>query len=204
MKRSNPFSIVTDILFIAFLVIFPLATHFMVLVYAFIVLLLGWLYLTLQGEKIKYTGFNFSQLGWQPFAIGALIGVGYAFVQYWLLGRAQLAIPGQLWGISSSKLINYLFVLAVTWLVAIPYEEIVFRGFIFKRLQAMIKGSWRFGLSLFIMSLLYGLYHVQQGMYGVINAFVFSLACGALYKLFKGNLWYIIFFHAAYFTCMLL
>jgi uncharacterized protein len=138
-------------------------------------------------------------------AIGLLAGLAYFLLQNWLFKWAGLSIPGiSAILISNNRALNYGLLLAAVWLLAAPYEEIVFRGFIFKRLQAMIKGASRFGVSLLIMSALYALYHVQQGLYGVINAFVFSLASGALLKVFKGDLWYPIFFHAAYFTFVLL
>jgi membrane protease YdiL (CAAX protease family) len=83
----------------------------------------------------------------------------------------------------------------------IPYEEVVFRGFIFNRLKKICNGS--FILSGLITSILFALYHLQEGWGAVIAIFIFALFITWLYKVFKGNLWYLIFFHLAYDVFML-
>jgi membrane protease YdiL (CAAX protease family) len=85
--------------------------------------------------------------------------------------------------------------------LVIPYEEIVFRGFIFNRVKAMFSKS--FLVSGLITSILFALYHWQEGWGAVIAIFIFALVITWLYKIFKGNLWYLIFFHIAYDVFML-
>jgi len=203
-QRSSPFRIVTDIIMMAFMVIFPLVARLHLLVYAPIIVLVCWLYLVLYSEKFKDLGFSFSQLSWQPALFGSLIALGYALVEYYVAGAYRLKTPGFSTAFTAGMkpAVGKLLILVITWVVAAPYEEIIFRGFMLKRTQAMMKGSWRLGISVLINSLLFGMYHIQQGIHGVMNAVIFSLAAGVLYKLFKGNLWYNIFFHAAYNTVM--
>jgi membrane protease YdiL (CAAX protease family) len=97
-----------------------------------------------------------------------------------------------------NSLARYITILVIAWVVAVPFEEIVFRGFVFYKLQQWTrKNYWLAG---FICSVLFGAYHLQQGWGGVIHAFLFGIVTIVLYKFFKGNLWYLIFFHSAYDT----
>jgi membrane protease YdiL (CAAX protease family) len=97
-----------------------------------------------------------------------------------------------------SSFSRYITILVIAWLLAVPFEEIVFRGFIFYKLQQWTgKNFWLAG---FICSVLFGAYHLQQGWGGVVHAFLFGMVTTVLYKYFKGNLWYLIFFHCAYDT----
>lgn len=193
---------------IGFMLIFPQLGLLPIFIYPFVVLFICWLYLKLYGEKFSDIGFKFSALGWKPFITGSAIGLAYAIVDYLLLGPFMINIIGlNKANISDFTFVKYsifnlLWILAIAWLIGVPYEEIVFRGFIFTRIKAMIKGSWRFGISVLITSMLFAIYHVQQGVSGVLNAFLFSLVISILYKAFKGNLWYLIFFHAMYDTFM--
>jgi membrane protease YdiL (CAAX protease family) len=93
-----------------------------------------------------------------------------------------------------------LLLLLAAFLV-VPYEEIVFRGFIFNRVRATFNKS--FLISGVITSILFALYHWQEGIGAVIAIFIFALFITWLYKVFKGNLWYLIFFHLAYDVFML-
>lgn len=194
---------------IGFIWIFPHLGLLPIFIYPFVVLFVVWLYLKLNGEQFKDIGFRFSQLGWQPFIIGSAIGLGYAILDYWLLGPFMINIIGLRkaniadFNFVRNSIFNLLYILAIAWLIGVPYEEIVFRGFIFTRLRAMIKGKWRYGICVLITSLLFAMYHFQQGASGVFNAFVFSLVISLVYRVYKGNLWYVIFFHAMYDTFML-
>lgn len=52
---------------------------------------------------------------------------------------------------------NYLFILIMGWVVGGFYEEIVFHGFVFTRLEKMISGKYSLLLSFLITSVLFGL-----------------------------------------------
>jgi membrane protease YdiL (CAAX protease family) len=85
--------------------------------------------------------------------------------------------------------------------LGVPYEEIIFRGFMFTRIRKLLGNiKMNFVLSGFITSAIFGYYHLQQGAGGIVHAFIFGIVTTILYKLFKGNLWYLIFFHAMYDT----
>lgn len=88
---------------------------------------------------------------------------------------------------------------AAAWLIGGLYEEIVFRGFIQKTAERWFMHSghsfWIAGL---LNSLLFGLYHWQQGIFGVIGAVMGGLFWTYLLARYKGNLWYPIFSHALF------
>jgi membrane protease YdiL (CAAX protease family) len=97
--------------------------------------------------------------------------------------------------------LNYVFMLAIGWLVGGVYEELLFRGFMFGKLQAMFRdrhtGFW---VSALITSGIFALYHWQLGVYGVVNAFIFTIPITALQYRYAPNLWYLVFFHGMYDT----
>jgi uncharacterized protein len=103
------------------------------------------------------------------------------------------------------KFSNLVITIIAAWLVGGFYEEIVFRGFI----QTTISGSFKrlkhsYWIAGLITSILFGLYHCQQGIYGVIISFLAGLLWTWLLWRYKGNLWYPIISHAIYDTIALI
>jgi len=202
MKRQA--ILVGDVLMIAFLWLFP---HFGILpIYAYpvVLLLILWLWLRLQEKGFRTVGFQWNRIPGRALLIGVALGALYFLLDYFILGpliRNVFHIPKS--NVSDfyfvrTSLGKYITILVIAWLVAIPFEEIAFRGFIFYKLL-----QWtgkRFWISGFICSLLFGVYHLPQGLGGIVNAFVFAMATTVLYKYCKGNLWYLIFFHGVYDT----
>jgi membrane protease YdiL (CAAX protease family) len=196
--------LVGDILMIAFLWLFP---HFGILpIYAYppVLLLILWLWLRFQTKRFVTIGFRWNQVPIRSLLIGIALALIYFFLYYFIIGPLltnYLHIPrsdvSDFYFVRSS-FSRYITILVIAWLLAVPFEEIVFRGFIFyKLLQWTRKKFWLAG---FICSVLFGAYHLQQGWGGVIHAFIFGLVTTVLYKYYKGNLWYLIFFHSAYDT----
>lgn len=98
---------------------------------------------------------------------------------------------------------QYFFTLIMGWLIGGFYEEIVFHGFIFSRLEKMIKGKYATALALFITVLLFGAYHYQLGAAGLINALIIGAVYLGLFLFFQRNLWYSIFCHGVYNTIVI-
>ncbi len=80
------------------------------------------------------------------------------------------------------KLLNLVMTILAAWIIGGFYEEIVFRGFIQTKIQESIKSYkysfWKAGL---LTSLLFGLYHWQQGIFVMFPAFLGGLFCGVFY-----------------------
>lgn len=91
------------------------------------------------------------------------------------------------------------------WVVGGFYEEIVFRGFIQRTMQKWFSNySLSFWMAGLLTSILFGLYHWQQGIFGVIPATLGGLYWTYLLKRYNGNLWYPIVSHASYDTIALI
>ena len=87
-------------------------------------------------------------------------------------------------------------------LAALP-EEIVFRGFLFNRLQTAF-GTGAFARLTMIVggAVLFGaLHYVGQGFFGALNATIMGLFFGAVYFLNKQRLWFLIVSHASFDVC---
>ena len=206
MPLSKPTRIWVDVIMIAFVMLFPHYAHLPMYAYPFVVLGVIWIYLNFNKESFASIGFRFADLKWRAFYVGGAIGLAYAAFHYWLLGPFIIHLGFKSANLSDFNFIrhhfiNYIFLLLLAAFLVVPYEEIVFRGFIFNRVRVMFGKS--FLISGIITSILFALYHWQEGWGAVIVIFIFALFITWLYKLFKGNLWYLIFFHLLYDTFML-
>jgi uncharacterized protein len=82
-------------------------------------------------------------------------------------------------------------------------EEIVFRGFMFNRLQAAFGSG---ALARFTMivgaGIFFGALHCfGQGFFGALNATIMGLAFGIIYFLNQQRLWFLIVMHASFDVC---
>ena len=97
-----------------------------------------------------------------------------------------------------------LITIAAAWLIGGFYEELVFRGFIQSVFQQYFQQSqYSFWIAGIITSMLFGVFHWQQGVFGVIPATLGGLYWTYLLKRYNGNLWYPIISHALYDTIAL-
>jgi len=91
-----------------------------------------------------------------------------------------------------------LFFLALTWTLAAFGEEIVYRGYLQKRIRDLF-GDTRIGiiLAVGISSLLFGLAHTEQGTIGVILTFLDAIFFSLIKMHYDNNLWAAIVAHGA-------
>ena len=92
-----------------------------------------------------------------------------------------------------------LLFLALSWILAALGEEIVYRGY-FQKLLSNIFGNKLAGilLTVGISSLLFGLAHTEQGIFGVVVTTIDALFFSWLKYKFDGNLWATILAHGFY------
>ena len=112
-----------------------------------------------------------------------LLGAGPVNLTYrHLIGNAAL-LPHAIWAM----------------LVAGWAEETVYRGFLFERLQKIMKQrKGRMFLIVLITALWFGFAHLpMQGLYGALHGFILGLVFGAIYA-GKRNLVFLMISHAAY------
>ena len=98
---------------------------------------------------------------------------------------------------------EYLFIVIMGWLVGGFYEEIVFHGFIFSRLEKMIPCKYATSIAFIGTSIIFGTYHFQLGVDGLINALIVGAVYLAIFLFYKRNLWYSIICHGTYNTIVI-
>ena len=164
-------------------------------------LLFGWLMMWLRGVGWRNLGLRRPTSWRNTLLLGVAIGVGYQFFSLYVLEPLIARITGNLPDVSQfAPLIGntfFLFLsLVVSWTLAGFGEELVFRGYLMNRVADLV-GSNRSGwlISLIVVSILFGITHLYQGMSGIIVITLHGLLLGALYLATGRNLWVPIIAH---------
>ena len=177
--------------------------------YSIPVLLLIWTFLRYQKETFRNIGFRISEFGLKPILIGSIAGILLFFFLNWiffpLLNTIFPLKPAKLddFAFIRGNTGNYIFILIIGWIIGGVYEEIVFHGFIFSRLEKLINRRYSLLLSFFLTNIIFALYHLQLGTSGVINALVAGSVYHALMLYYKRNMWYAIICHGIFDTIAL-
>jgi len=177
--------------------------------YCIPVLLFIWLFLKLYKENFASLGFSFKRFEIRAVVIGTLTAILlFTFLNYvfFPLLNHIVALPHpNLKDFDNIRhnTANYIFVLLMGWIVGGIYEEIVFHGFIFTRLEKLFGGKNAVVISFWITNIIFGLYHIQLGAEGIINAFLAGLVYHALMLRYKRNIWYAVICHAVFDTIAL-
>lgn len=195
-----------DIGIIAFLILFP---HFVPLPfysYAIVCLLLIWFFLRKEAKTLRDIGLAKNGLSVKIVLIGivsALIWVGFMQFIYIPTIKHLFVVPDYTeYNFIRGSISKLLMIITAAWLIGGLYEEIVFRGYIQFLLDKRFTKSTMFW-SVIVTSVLFGLYHWQQGIFGVISAVLGGLFWGMLCKKFDNNLWIPILSHAIFDTITL-
>ncbi len=197
----------TEIIFILFAIAFVfLFPHFGFLpvpfLYVLPVLLVVWLFLKRTGEKSSDIGFSFKRFEIKSIFIGAASGIVlFVFLQHIFFPLLSTVIdlhPANLEDFKNIRhhFLNFIFILIAGFIVGGFYEELVFHGFVFTRIEKIARGKFAVPLSFIFTNIIFGLYHFQLDIAGMLNAFLAGCAYQYLMIKFKRNLWYSIFFHA--------
>jgi membrane protease YdiL (CAAX protease family) len=192
---------IASLLAIAFCFIFP---HFGsgILVYPIIVSMVIFLFIRfISKEKLSDLLFSFKRFEWPSVFIG-LAGAFLlsAFFRFAWEPLIELILPGEKIDLSDFNHIrgntwNFVFILFIAFIVGGFYEEIVFHGFIFTRFEKLFPGKLSTVIAFGLTTVLFGVYHFQQGIRGVL----LTMIAGAVYHIlilkFRRNLWYGVFIH---------
>lgn len=202
--------IITGSAAIAFVVLFP---HWGIipLPFGYTVPVMIFIWLFLKYFKENFSAIGFSLKNFRPSAI--LTGAVTAILVFSFLNWVFLPLLEKFMGLAPAELGDFkkirgnpgffVFILLMGWIVGGFYEEIVFHGFIFTRLEKIISGRNAIIIHVILTNTIFALYHLQLGTSGVINAFVAGTFYHAVMLKFKRNLWYAIFCHAFYDTIAL-
>jgi membrane protease YdiL (CAAX protease family) len=160
-------------LIIAFLVLFP---HFVPLpFYSYAVVCLGVIviYLRRQKKTLRDLGLKRNGLTAHTLIVGILSALLWVAFNKWgyypFITHFFVIEPYTEYDFIRNKLSNLIISLIAAWIIGGFYEEIVFRGFIQTTIGGwFIKSRYSFWFAGFLTSILFGLYHWQQGIFGII------------------------------------
>ena len=90
----------------------------------------------------------------------------------------------------------FLMMLAIGWVLGGFLEEMLFRGYLLKRIQYVIGDrGWASAAALLLTSIAFGMAHGYQDTSGMISTGLMALLLGALFIRSQGNLWLPILVH---------
>jgi len=192
---------IASVLLIAFCFFFP---HHGggILIYPLVVFAVVFFYLKyIAKENLSDLFFSFKRFEIAAVVIG-LVGavILSAFFRFAWDPLINIILPGETTNLSDfahirGNLSNYIFILLLAFIVGGFYEEIIFHGFIFTRLEKIFPGKYSTAIAFGLTTIIFGAYHYQLGIKGVLVATI----AGAVYHLlilkFKRNLWYGTFIH---------
>jgi len=201
--------ILLSIIAIGIIVILPHTGFIPNFGYSIPILFIVWLCLKYSKETFSDIGFSFKRFEPKSLVIGSLVAVfTLCFMQLMFFPVLEYFVIFEetevgLYDFIRSNKWQYFFIIIMGWLVGGLYEEIVFHGFIFIRLEKMIQGKYATHLSFVGTATIFGAYHFQLGSLGLINASVVGAVYLALFLYFKRNLWYSIICHGTYNTIVI-
>ena len=177
--------------------------------YSVPILLLVWIVLKYFNETFSKIGFSFKQFKPKSLIIGSLVAVlTLSFMQLIFFPVLENFVVFEetevgLYAFIKGNKWQYFFILIMGWLVGGFYEEIVFHGFIFSRLEKMIQGKYATAIAFIGTAIIFATYHYQLGGVGLINALIVGAVYLGLFLFYKRNLWYAIFCHGMYNTIVI-
>lgn len=132
------------------------------------------------------------------------MGVVYQFFSLYLLEPLIVRLTGkpidlsQFAPVKGNVFLLVLF-LVLVWTLAAFGEELVYRGYLMNRISELAGGSSRaWALSVVVVSILFGVVHLSQGISGVATVVAAGLVYGGLYLWSGRNLWAPIIAHGVY------
>lgn len=169
-------------------------------------LLWGWLSLRLRGVGWRGVGFKRPARWGQAVLLGGVTGVTFQLFGTYLLEPLIVRLVGRPVDLSQfaslrGNVFLLLLLLALVWTLAAFGEELVYRGYLMNRVAELAGGgaaAWV--VSLTIVSVLFGVAHLNQGVSGVLVNTACGLVNGAVYLRAGRNLWAPIIAHGVYDT----
>ena len=200
---SNALKIFLSILTIAFCFFIPHYANLTIFIYPIVVLAVVWLYLKyISKESFSDIFFSFKRFQVKAIWIGIiaaiLLSLFFRFVWDPLINSILPTGKIDLSDFASirNSSVNYIIILLIALLVGGFYEEIIFHGFIFTRLEKIFKGKWATPIGFILTTIIFGLYHFQQGIKGILLTAIAGAVYHVLIIKFNRNLWYGVFVHA--------
>jgi membrane protease YdiL (CAAX protease family) len=203
MKLPTALETALSLFVIAFCFFIPHYAGLTIFIYPVVVLIVVWLFLKyISKENFSDLFFSFRRFEtraiWTGIIAAILLSLFFQFAWDPLINKifpAEKIDLSDFSGIRNNP-VNYIIILLLALVVGGFYEEIIFHGFIFTRLEKIFRGKWATIAAFIITNLLFGVYHFQQGIKGILLAAIAGAAYHVLILKFNRNLWYGLFFHA--------
>jgi CAAX protease family protein len=202
-ESSNALKIFLSILTIAVCFFIPHYANLTIFIYPIVVLVIVWLYLKyISKESFSDIFFSFKRFHVKAIWIGIIAAILLSlFFRFAWDPFINSILPSGKIDLSDfanirNSPVNYVIILIIALLVGGFYEEIIFHGFIFTRLEKTFKGKWATSAAFILTTIIFGLYHFQQGIKGILLTAIAGAVYHALILKFNRNLWYGLFVHA--------
>jgi len=201
LLQENRKLILLEILLMALLIwigIPPSATIYL--------LLLAWLLLRLRGRSWRDLGLHTPENWNKTLLLGVGGGLLYFSLATWGIGPLTQNLFEAEKDLSAfdsmvGNLPMLLVWLAASWTLAAFGEEMLYRGYLQNRVEALIpNASFKFIIGALANALLFGLAHAYQGWTGAATSVLFGLVLSAIYYLGGRSLGACILFHGVFNT----
>lgn len=167
-------------------------------------LLFGWLSLWLRGIGWREIGLRHPARWGYTLLSAVIVGIAYQFLSIYALDPLIVLVTSRPVDLSqfapikgnTAMLVGFL---VTAWTVIAFGEELIFRGYLLNRVAGLSDGdglTW--AVSLVVVSVLFGVGHLYQGVSGVIDNIFSGLVFGGLYLWSGRNLWWPIIAHGVY------
>jgi membrane protease YdiL (CAAX protease family) len=179
-----------------------------------IILLIVWLFVKRRNQSWAELGLTFNWPGWKEGAkIFGLSLIVFVFgIAAYLSG--PLLLSGFMDAPESADFTRYEYMkdnpvglivsLLGVYIVSSFGEEVVFRAFLIDRISTMTRSTGiSTVLAVIFSSLLFGIFHYEWGLMGVVQTTMMGLAMGISYVVLKRKLWVLILAHAYMDTLLL-
>ena len=156
--------------------------------------LIGWLSLRRRGLGWRAVGLTRPKSWKATITTAILAGIGLQVLSEFVTEPLVERLTGETADLSSFRslvgnLPATLGMLALVWTLAALGEELSYRGYVLERAAALGGGTRRaYIVAMLLVSALFGLGHVYQGVAGVAGSAVSGLCFGALYLASRRNL----------------
>ena len=163
--------------------------------------LLAWISLRVRGLRWRDVGLARPANWRRTIVIGVLCGVGMELLELFVTQPLLVKLFGKMPDLSaldglrgSWKLL--LLGLALTWTLAAFGEEMVYRGYLMNRVAGLFRNptaAWT--ISLVVVSFVFGLGHIGQGITGQVENMIDGLLLGVIFLATGCNMWAAIITH---------
>jgi len=163
--------------------------------------LLGWI-------SLRWRGLGWRDLGlarpvnWQcTIVIGILGGIGIELLELFVTQPFLVKVTGKMPDFSDLGELHgnwklTLLFIALSWTLAAFGEEMVYRGYLMNRVAGLFRNptiAWT--ISLIVVSFIFGLGHIDQGITGQVENMIDGLLLGVIFLATGCNLWAAIIAH---------